>query len=154
MVGDEIDLHKGPMQVPRRDAVNDDDDNLGGIGDDFEIPCTAQTNEPFYTQTGTDYAGSQSHQIDFNAHGMDDPMMMPQGDINDEELNKLRFDGDNLIQAPMQVNALNIEYAKTSKNIDVRRLKQIIWSLLCADSDKVSFFRFIFSSHTNQMKLM
>ena len=41
------------------------------------------------------------------------------------------------IQAPLQVNALNIEYAKTSKNIDVRRLKQVIWSLLCNDSNKV-----------------
>ncbi len=46
-----------------------------------------------------------------------------------------RFDGSNLIEAPMQVNVLNIEYAKTSKNIDVRRLKQVIWQLLCESSE-------------------
>lgn len=47
-----------------------------------------------------------------------------------------RFDGTNLIDAPMQVNVLNIEYAKTSKNIDVRRLKQVIWQLLCESHAK------------------
>ena len=143
LVGDEIDLHKNPIQVPRNhEGLNDDDDNLGGIGDDFEIPCSAQTNEPFFTQADTDYNPSQ--QIDFmhqNSHMHHQLMMMPQSEINEDDLNALRFEGDNLVQAPLQVNALNIEYAKTSKHIDVRRLKQIIWSILCSEHDKVrSFF--------------
>lgn len=100
-----------------------DDDDIGGIDDGFDIPCTAQTNEPFFTQNGhTEF--TQSQQIEVN--GME---LMQQGDLGDPA-NLSRFDGENLIEAPMQVNALNIEYAKTSKNIDVRRLKQVIWSLL------------------------
>jgi hypothetical protein len=149
LVGDDaIDLHKGSaVPVARRDPMHggDDDDNLGGIGDDFEIPCTAQTNEPFFTQVGTEYGSQQVH--DGMMMMMDDggPMLMPQPEMNDDELNKLRFDGDNLIAAPMQVNALNIEYAKYAKHIDVRRLKQLIWNLLCneaSDNDKVSYCGF------------
>lgn len=113
---------------------DDDDGHLGGMDDNFEIPCTAQSNEPFYTQNGGEFA----IQTQFgNEHHNDiDNMLMPppqSGDMND----MTRFDGDNLIQAPLQVNALNIEYAKTSKNIDVRRLKQVIWSLLCNNNNKV-----------------
>jgi hypothetical protein len=64
--------------------------------------------------------------------------LMQQGDLDQMGLNASRFDGENMIQAPMQVNAMNIEYAKTAKNIDVRRLKQVIWSLLCnLNVDKV-----------------
>ncbi len=106
----------------------DDDDGLCGIDDDFEIPGTAQ-NEPFFTQGGGEFI--QSEQIEM----MQPDYMSGPGDLG----NMSRFDGDNLIQAPIMVNALNIEYAKTSKNIDVRRLKQIIWNLLCntGNNDKV-----------------
>jgi hypothetical protein len=38
-----------------------------------------------------------------------------------------------LIEAPHQVNAVNIEYSKRAKNIDVRRLKLIMWDLLCTE---------------------
>lgn len=122
LVNEEIELGKGP----ERGGMNDDDDaHLGGMDDDFEIPCTAQTNEPFFSQNGHEFAQSQHV-----------------GDINVESCMKPETFGDfqkleSLIQAPLQVNALNIEYAKTSKNIDVRKLKQVIWALLCATDDKV-----------------
>lgn len=104
-----------------------DDDDIGGINDDFEIPGTAQTEEPFFTQNGGQF--TQGDGIEMNPMMGPDLEMMHQEDIGDLA-NTSRFDGENLVQAPMQVNALNIEYAKTSKNIDVRRLKQVIWSLL------------------------
>lgn len=106
----------------------DDDDDLGGIENDFNIPSTAQTNEPFFTQNGGEFNNSQHSHI---PHDME---LMPQ----DELANMSHFDGGNLIQAPMQVNSLNIEYAKTSKNIDVRRLKQVIWGLLCNSDDNTN----------------
>lgn len=104
-----------------------DDDDIGGIDGDFEIPGTAQTNEPFFTQDGGQF--TQSDRLEMNPMGHD-LELMHQEDIGDLA-NTSRFDGENLVQAPMQVNALNIEYAKTAKNIDVRRLKQVIWNLLC-----------------------
>lgn len=110
------------------DVDDDDDDRMNGIGDDFHIPCTAQTSEPFFTQGTNQMDMDQNHSMLDGAENME-PMM---------NMNVSRFDGDNLIQAPMQVNALNIDYAKHSKNIDVRRLKQVIWSLLCDDQDKVN----------------
>lgn len=104
-----------------------DDDDIGGMDGVFEIPCTAATCEPFFTQGDGDGDGFPSTQVDNQIE------MMPQGDMQ----NISAFDGGNLIQAPLQVNALNIEYAKTSKNIDVRRLKQVIWNLLSnKDVDK------------------
>lgn len=108
-----------------QNGYEDDDGHLGGIDDDFDIPCTAGTNEPFFTQNGGEFV--QSQQIDMMANG------------NDMFGSLQRFDGDNLIEAPLQVNAINIEYAKTSKNIDVRRLKQVIWSLLNTENDKVTY---------------
>lgn len=121
---DDIDI--GKALGKRVDNCGDDDDgHLGGMDDDFEMPCTAQTNEPFFTQNGHEFAQTQH----FNEMGLE-----PQ------EIGALPvFDADNLIQAPLQVNALNIEYAKTSKNIDVRRLKQVIWSLLL-ETDKVMIY--------------
>lgn len=106
-----------------RNDDNDNDDN--DIGNEFEIPGTAQTNEPFFCENGAEYM--QSQQVDIH---MDE---MPGGDLNGSQ-----FDGDNLIEAPLQVNALRIEYAKTSKTIDVRKLKTVIWGLLCNNdgSDK------------------
>ena len=111
---------------------DDDDGHLGGLDDDFgmdEIAGTDQVNN-FFTQGGGEYGASQP--VDIMEHGHEEV----------GQLNTSRFDGENLIQAPVQVNALNIEYAKTSKNIDARRLKQVIWGLLTNNdtSDKVNQF--------------
>ncbi len=119
-------------QLARGFGDDDDDAHLGGIDDDFEIPCTAQTNAPFFSQHGGEFV-LQSQNVD--THVPADMELMQQDELGINDIS--RFDGDNLIQAPLQVNALNIEYAKTSKNIDVRRLKQVIWSLLSNNSDKV-----------------
>lgn len=101
----------------RDNFLNDDDGHIGGIDDDFEIAGATNQNNQFFSTQGGEYI--QSQQIELmgnNNYGL--------------------FDGDNLIEAPMQVNAINIDYAKTSKNIDVRRLKNVIWSLLSNKNDK------------------
>ena len=128
---EEIELGKG-LGGRQANVVDDDDAHLGGIDDDFEMPCTAQTNEPFFSQNGHEFGPSQHM----------DQMNM---ELQAQEMGTLPvYDGDNLIQAPLQVNALNIEYSKTSKNIDVRRLKQVIWSLLTESDEKVKEFFLIF----------
>lgn len=129
---EDIELGKG-MGGKQGHVVDDDDAHLGGMDDDFEMPCTAQTNEPFFSQNGHEFGPSQNVELG-------------NMDLQAQEMGTLPvFDADNLIQAPLQVNALNIEYAKTSKNIDVRRLKQVIWSLLTETDEKVMcLFLFIF----------
>ena len=108
----------------RRDGYDDNDHGLAG---DFEIPCSAQTNEPFMTENCAEF--TQSQKID---HPIGD-LQEPHSDISEI----VYFDGENLVEAPLQVNVLNIQYAKTSKSIDVRRLKQTIWKLIDTNVDKV-----------------
>jgi hypothetical protein len=127
------------QQNPRY-GIDDDDEHMGmGLGDDFEIPSTARTNEPFFTQASSEFGPTQNGMM---MNMMDMDQMPMHDDLNSYE--NMRLEGDHLVQAPLQVNALNIEYAKYAKNIDVRRLKQIIWSLLCAEHDKVKFNRLCF----------
>ena len=92
------------------------------MDDHFDIPCTAQTNAPFYSQNGGEF--------EIQSQFPNDNLIMPPP----PNLDMSRFDGENLIQAPLQVNALNIEYAK---------LKQIIWNLL-NENNKV---KLIFLNH-------
>jgi len=125
--------HK-PKEPENINFDDDDDGHLGGMDDNFEIASTAQTNAPFYSQNGGEFEIQSQFPND-----LDNLMMPPQPSI--DALN-MRFDGENLIQAPVQVNALNIEYAKTSKNIDVRKLKQIIWSLLNGNNKVKLIFHF------------
>ena len=142
LIDDDIGRAKTSHEKPREVPVDDEDAHFAGIDDDFEIPCTANTNDPFFSQNGGQFMPAtltQNPDMDMLA---DEP---PNFDPHGME----RFDGSNLIEAPLQVNVLNIEYAKTSKNIDVRRLKQVIWQLVCdssSDQDKVNFCAFIGSS--------
>eukprot|EP00106_Octopus_bimaculoides_P000714 XP_014768156.1 PREDICTED: condensin complex subunit 2-like [Octopus bimaculoides] len=54
------------------------------------------------------------------------------------------LDGDGLIAQPHKVAKININYAKTAKKIDVRRLKESMWKLLSSTSEnKVRFLFFI-----------
>lgn len=117
---------------------DDDEPAIGGIDDDFIIPNTAETAQPFFSQNGGEYAPTN------DMHGGGLAGMLPNTSLNTADMQP--FDGDNLIEAPVQINAINLEYAKTAKNIDVRRLKQIIWALLNEDAsapleDKVTRFR-------------
>lgn len=115
---------------------DDDEPAIGGIDDDFVIPNTANTAAPFFSQNGGEFAPGTG----------DDAMPMPMNASMINTADMQPFDGDNLIEAPIQINAINLEYAKTAKNIDVRRLKQIIWTLLCQeDEDKVASFSLLFS---------
>ena len=142
LVGDDLVANRMRQQQQQPMNPNDDDDNIGGIDDDFEIPCTAATNEPFFTQHGGEFVmqtqNDQMLMMNMSANGNPDDTLHAQNHFGDG-LAPMPFDGDNLIEAPIQVNALNIEYAKTSKNIDVRRLKQVMWNLISSNNDKVVF---------------
>ena len=124
LIDEDIGRAKTSHEKPRELPADDEEGHFGGIDDDFEIPCTAATNDPFFSQNGGQFIPATLTQ---NPNEMDMIAENPVYDMNGME----RFDGSNLIEAPLQVNVLNIEYAKTSKNIDVRRLKQVIWQLLC-----------------------
>jgi condensin complex subunit 2 len=127
---------------PIENHNNDDDDDIA-VGD-FEIPCTAQSVEPFYTQNGGEFVQTQGTDLNgMLGFGDNGDIMGTEGMINGD-MEQMKFEGDFLVQAPMQVNALNIEYARTSKSIDVRRLKYIIWNLLCSDNEKVILLFFSF----------
>lgn len=114
---------------------DDDEPAIGGVDDDFVIPNTAETAQPFFSQNGGEFAPTNDGGV------VGDAPMLANTSLNTADMQP--FDGDNLIEAPVQINAINLEYAKTAKNIDVRRLKQIIWALLNDDTtgDKVAIFR-------------
>lgn len=113
----------------------DDDDPMGPLGTNFDIPNTIAPTQEFLTQNG--------HEFNFetqmpNALMNEDPMSNNLNGLNGGH--PIVLDGDYLIKAPEQVNALNIEYSKTAKNIDAKKLKHTIWSLICTNSsvnDKV-----------------
>lgn len=119
--------------------IDDDEPAIGGVDDDFVIPNTAETAQPFFSQNGGEYAPTN------DIGGGGDAPMLVNTSLNTADMQP--FDGDNLIEAPVQINAINLEYAKTAKNIDVRRLKQIIWALLNDETnngqldDKVTLIR-------------
>jgi condensin complex subunit 2 len=116
-----IDEEIGRPRVHQNDQPTDDEAHFGM--DDYEIPFTAATNEPFFSQNGGEFMPATLTQAGGDPIHDQDMLHNPMSDLE-------RFDGTNLIDAPLQVNVLNIEYAKTSKNIDVRKLKQVIWQLL------------------------
>lgn len=124
--------HHDKQEAPRTQANMDmdyDDGHMGGVDDDFEIPGTAGTAQPFFSQNGGEFGHTQANEVEM-------PIMSEAGALIE------RFDDGNLVEMPLQVNALNIEYAKTSKNIDVRKLKQVIWSLISSDNNKVKVSKF------------
>ena len=88
----------------------------------FDIPNTNPQTQQFFTQNGV-------HEFNFDTQ-------MP----NTQQTNDMVLDGDNLVKAPDQVNALYIQYAKKAKNIDAKRLKHDIWHLIGLNSNnKVKF---------------
>jgi hypothetical protein len=96
----------------------DDERRMSGFEDEFDIPLTSHTFAPFVSQNGGEY--EQSQQVIEE--------MLVSRNLRGETA---RFSGENLVAAPLQVNPLDIEYAKTSKNINTKKLKQVIWEQLC-----------------------
>jgi hypothetical protein len=135
-------------QAPERGGCDDDDDYRPDDGGNFDIPPTdLQPTQQFFTQNGV-------NELNFDTQ-------IP----NSQMVNEMVLDGDNLIKAPDQVNALYIQYAKKAKNIDAKKLKHELWGLMCANSnDKVNvicflhnililFFFFILNSPSNSFLL-
>lgn len=108
-------------------AGNNEDDDYGMGHDNFDIPGTSEPPQ-FFTQNGV--------------HEFNLATQMPNTQQSND-VGTMVFDGDNLVQAPEQVNALHIAYAKKAKNIDPKMLKREIWNLLCkhsASNEKVIVF--------------
>lgn len=145
LIGNNEEGLEAHQAVANKENIRHDEDDyepaIGGIDDDFVIPNTAQTNgEPvFFSQNGGEF--NPTNGMDgVGGAGVGDNMSM----LNMGEMQP--FDDNNLVEAPVQINAINLEYAKTAKNIDVRRLKQIIWSMLCDETeDKVNIFVLLIS---------
>jgi len=134
LIGNNEEGLEAHQAVANKENIRHDEDDyepaIGGIDDDFVIPNTAQTNgEPvFFSQNGGEF--NPTNGMDgVGGAGVGDNMSM----LNMGEMQP--FDDNNLVEAPVQINAINLEYAKTAKNIDVRRLKQIIWSMLCDETE-------------------
>jgi hypothetical protein len=103
-----------------------------GEGDSFALPATQQlVTQEFFSQGGAEFEMCTQ---------------MPHAELGSVAEAPEMLDGEFLVKAPEQVNALNIEYAKTAKYIDAKRLKHVLWSLICklSNSDKVMHFIFIF----------
>ena len=49
-----------------------------------------------------------------------------------------------MVEVPKMVdkNALQIGYAKTAKKVDMKRIKQVTWSILTQASNEVNIFSF------------
>lgn len=157
LIGNNEEGLEAHQALANKENIRHDEDDyepaIGGIDDDFVIPNTAQTNgEPvFFSQNGGEF--NPTNGMDgLGGAGVGDNMSM----LNMGEMQP--FDDNNLVEAPVQINAINLEYAKTAKNIDVRRLKQIIWSMLCDETeDKVNIFvwliLFISITHIKSTKM-
>lgn len=55
---------------------------------------------------------------------------------NDSVLNGTLLAGDNLVAQPNKVAKIDIAYAKTAKKMDVKRLKNSIWNMLCGPAEE------------------
>ena len=57
-------------------------------------------------------------------------------------LNQGDYAGEDLIEAPRMVDkaALQIGYAKTAKKVDMKRIKNVTWSILTQASNEVKTF--------------
>ncbi|XP_022258757.1 condensin complex subunit 2-like [Limulus polyphemus] len=44
------------------------------------------------------------------------------------------FAGDNLLQQPYKIAKIDIQYARTAKHLDIKRLKRVMWHILTKDS--------------------
>jgi condensin complex subunit 2 len=127
-----------PNQTINEHQAPDDNDDFdvglgdaaGGMHDDFDM--APGTMQPFFTQNGGE----------FDLLTQNPSEQQPLGDlIGSGNTENIVVDGDYLIKAPEQVNPLNIDYAKTAKSIDARRLKYVMWNLICSlSNDKVTIF--------------
>lgn len=129
LIDDNVQQQQQQFNEENRQNNRYEDDGLdlgdhGPIDDDnFDIPPTADIqNNDFFTQGGGEF-NLATQQDNFQA--------------NTQNQN---IDEDYLIQAPEQVNAIHLEYAKTAKFIDAKKLKSALWSLICRhSSNKVIF---------------
>ena len=59
------------------------------------------------------------------------------------------FNSENLISCPLTVNTIDINYAKSSTNLDTKRLKALIWDILTTNALVNNFFIVLFIKFVN-----
>ncbi|GFO14131.1 condensin complex subunit 2 [Plakobranchus ocellatus] len=57
-------------------------------------------------------------------------------DLSESDLNGTSITQDKLISAPHRVERIDIKYAKTAKQVDVKRLKATLWNILAKEPTK------------------
>jgi len=101
--------------ISLQDNNNDDDDTLNSAPNDAPQNLTNVGN------TDMTYDISNSSQgLSF---------------ANDTAMDLTMFAGDGLVAQPNKVAKIDIGYAKTAKKMDVKKLKQAMWSLLTKDDN-------------------
>ncbi|KAK3797698.1 hypothetical protein RRG08_054716 [Elysia crispata] len=90
-----------------RDADDNDDYSSGG----FDL-----SNETNFPQASQDLLGNSN--------------------LSESGLNGTSITQDKLVAAPHRVERIDIKYAKTAKQVDVKRLKSTLWNILVKDKDE------------------
>ena len=166
----------GGMQVTTTSKLYDesDDDDLGnnmdgnmmevgGLGgfDDFlgnitvsNVPASLlepSVGDP--THPGISDQTMTTHELsDASLQGMDETIEVKQAELNNVT-EATAVGGVQLIEAPKQVEKLNIKYATRAKQVDVRALKEQLWSDIQTTSEsKMDFSQMVSSLNTTKPK--
>ncbi|XP_047378488.1 condensin complex subunit 2 isoform X1 [Sciurus carolinensis] len=122
-----------------------DTEHYEEIGDyDYNNPKDTSNFCPGLQATDSDYEESGdlcSEQVGTFDH-MSDPCHTPKtsqenGDTSEDQgMDITTYKESNLVAEPQKVNKIEIHYAKTAKKMDMKKLKQSMWSLLTEFSRK------------------
>lgn len=101
----------------------------------------ANDRENYCPDIGGDDDGDVTPDLGFNfsddSRGFDEGSQMspPSLAANDSGLNATSLTGDKLLSQPYKVAKIDINYAKTAKRVDFRKLKTAMWSLLVSQPE-------------------
>ncbi|XP_078312150.1 condensin complex subunit 2-like [Crassostrea virginica] len=126
---------KGQVMIKRQDTTSADiDEEIENYN--YENPNDKEN----FCPKGDEDADDDEEAVggfDFTAgegtFNQDDYTMQP-----DSSLNNTTLMGDKLVSQPNKVAKIDINYAKTAKKLDVKKLKGVIWHLLTTKSKKGS----------------
>lgn len=124
---------KSQVMIKRQDTVSEDiDEEIENYN--YENPNDKEN----YCPKGDEEVDDDDEAVggfDFTAgegtFSQDDYTMQP-----DSSLNNTTLLGDKLVSQPNKVAKIDINYAKTAKKLDVKKLKGVIWHLLTTKSKK------------------
>ncbi|KAJ1091955.1 hypothetical protein NDU88_005069 [Pleurodeles waltl] len=73
--------------------------------------------------------------FEFTANPMGD-LLDPEQGAHSDRLVITTYGEDNLVAEPQKVNKIELNYAKTAKKMDMKRLKHVMWNLLTSAQEK------------------